>query len=808
MTVLANASIVAVPTHPPTTIAGTDRLSSAQSAHLRPSRWRPNSAYVLLVISAIANLIVALDAPLPVVRPVAGLFLLLVLPTYMVLFTRRWESSTLADAVLCSFGIVLLGVILGGLAINQLLPALGIERPLDRVPILVSADLVLLVLAWSCQRHWSTEPAFRTLLISRLGEVPTRDRSVLAVGVLLVIASIAGAIRLNNGTGGAVTTAMLFLGSLLIVALLRWRWRLLSATILVAIYLLALALLLMTSLRGWTIVGHDSQVEFDMFELTEISSVWRIQSFQSAYNACLSITIFPVMLSRLTGLSGVYVLKLLFPIIFALCPVIVYLIARRFGSRLISIMAAVYFIAFPTFFTDMPFLNRQAIAFVFLGLIILVLTNQKWRVKRRQLWIAALSVGVVISHYSTTYILIAIFMAALGARFLLAACERLLNRLGGRPAKARHQEPRVVGAGNIVFLVLLSLVWTGLITNTGGTIRDTTTQLMNVLGGSTGGQQSSDVSYSLLGGVRPSPDETLQAFVDSVYERTLVQRAEGEYYPLDVTTKYRTAIVEPDVLPLTFAGRALEELGVNVPWLNTTMRQGAARLLQVFIGLGLLVVLVRHTRGMRITQELFCLSVGAIVVLALMVVLPTLSVDYGVLRAFQQVLFLCAPLVALGSIASVSWVGDRRSIAMAGGLAVSFFLCLTGVVPQVIGGYGPQLHLNNAGEYYDIYYPQPEEEAAAVWLERELRTAGSGVFQTQIPGRLTYDLSSTIFVDRAVHPVTLRKEAHVLLGVNSTVHQRGTVWYSGDLLTYRYPIELLEQHKDLIYSSGSSVIYR
>ena len=33
----------------------------------------------------------------------------------------------------------------------------------------------------------------------------------------------------------------------------------------------------------------------------------------------------------------------------------VYLVARRYWSKQIAILAVVYFVGFPTFFTDMPF---------------------------------------------------------------------------------------------------------------------------------------------------------------------------------------------------------------------------------------------------------------------------------------------------------------------------------------------------------------------------------------------------------------------------------------------------------------------
>ena len=70
------------------------------------------------------------------------------------------------------------------------------------------------------------------------------------------------------------------------------------------IYLLSLSLLLMTSLRGWFVTGHDIQREFRVFELASGQGVWNIESFPDAYNACLSVTILPTIIERTTGISG------------------------------------------------------------------------------------------------------------------------------------------------------------------------------------------------------------------------------------------------------------------------------------------------------------------------------------------------------------------------------------------------------------------------------------------------------------------------------------------------------------------------
>jgi uncharacterized membrane protein len=787
-------------------------VSAVRAQPVRPPAVRPPrrwaSAVVLALVAVGATVVVAQDVATPVVRPVAGLLLLFGIPTYLVLATWRWKGTALLEAALCSFVAVLLAIMLGGLALNEGLPLLGVDRPLDRLPVLIATDVGLVALAMLRTRRRGGYHEFRAVRVTHRRSPARLDRWILGASLVLVAAAISGAIRLNNNAGGEVTMVMLCGVTIVLAALIRCRWRLRGTTIALTIYLLALALLFMTSLRGWDVIGHDSALEFYVYQLAHDNGLWQMEMFRSAYNACLSITILPSVVSVLTGVPGAYVFKVLFPLAFAACPVITYLIARRFASTRIAVLAATYFIAFPTFFTDMPFLNRQAIAFLFVGMIFLVATNARWSVRRRRLWVAALSVGVVLSHYSTTYVLIAILVSALTVRVVVALAARLIPRLRRLAPESLREEPRVLGLVNVTVLVVLAVVWTGPLTHTGGQVATTVAQLASALTGGGAGQQSSDVAYSIVGGTEVSREQRMQDFIDDTFEETAVARADGAYFPVELVQRYPTPVLEPAMMPLTPVGDALEVVGVDVAWLNDVMREGAARLLQLFVCIGFLFVLLRRARGLRVSGELFFLAIGAFAAIAAQVVLPALSVDYGVLRAFQQSLLVIAPFLAAGSVHILGPLGARWSSRIASGLALWFVLSLTGVVPQLTGGYGAQLHLNNSGEYYDLYYSHPEEVAAAAWIEDRVRADGEGVIKTQIPGSLLYGFSSEIFVDRIIYPAEVGPHDYVVLGATTVLEDRAVVEHGGDRLAYRYPIAFLDENKDLVFHDGKAVIYR
>jgi hypothetical protein len=356
----------------------------------------------------------------------------------------------------------------------------------------------------------------------------------------------------------------------------------------------------------------------------------------------------------------------------------------------------------------------------------------------------------------------------------------------------------------------MTFTWSGPLTGTGGQVERTVSSLASAMFGGAAGERSSDVSYSLFPAPTPPNSVLLQQYDESVLSASAADRANGAYYPADVVDRFPITLSPPTELPLTWVGRALSATGIDVSLANTIMRQGAARLLQIFVCVGFLVVLLRRARGLRVDRETYLLAVAAFLVVLTQVVLPSLSVDYGVLRAFQQSLFILAPFLAVGSVHVFGWFGRAVSTRLAIGTAIFFFLSLTGVVPQVLGGYPPQLHLNNSGDYYDLYFAHPQDAAVVAWLQSRVAAEGGGEIQSTVPqDRYSYALvSSGDIAIEGPFPALIRPSSYVLLSSTVLDKQQDSVTYQGTTLTYRFPLEFLEETKNLIYSSPGSAVYR
>ncbi len=736
-------------------------------------------------------------------------------PLRLVSWKVGWQTTSRAEQIVYSFATVLLALMVGGLALNTVLPWVGVARPLDPAPVLISFDLAMVgLVTWRRDR---VPPPARVL--TTWVPYSPRDVGVIVVALLALLLVCLGAVRLNNGAGGEVSLVGLVCIALDWAILLRDRYRLRSGPVHLSLYILGLALLLMTSLRGWLTTGHDIQKEYRLFRLVLDHGVWDMAAYRDAYNACTSITILPTLVHNLTGLDPIYVMKVIPSLVFATCPVMVYLISQRFVTRGPALLGVLVFMAFPTYFSDMPFLTRQEYAFTFLGVGLLAVTNLRFSVRRRRVTFGVFAAGVLLSHYSTTYVLIGMLLLGLTVHYAIKWLGRgLPQRLSWlrrhRPAGgARTRDVRfVIGVTNLVVLVGMTLFWTQVVTGTTGHLVETLTgTVVELLHPGTQDSRSSDTGYTLFGGNKVTADERIAQYRVEQVDLLASERSRRVFLPLASVDGAATPALDAVALPKTRLGLALDRVGIDVQTVNGLVRSVAARLLQVFVVVGMIAVLLGYRRKwVNASPELTLLAGSSFVIVLTQVVLPQLSLEYGVLRAFQQSLFLLAPFLAIGMLVTLAPL-RRAASATAGVLGLLFLLSLTGVVPQLTGGYPAQLHLNDVGEYYDIYYTRPPEVAAADWMLARVHAEGWSDEDNVQTDRFSYSrIQSFTRIDTGsdIFPVQLRAKAYTLLTAATVQQRRASLAVQGDVITYRYPVALLASMKDLVYSNGDASVYR
>jgi uncharacterized membrane protein len=764
-----------------------------------------------------------------------GAPLVLLIPGLLSLIVFEVPTIARATRVVLALGLSIVELFILGLITNTVLPRVGIPRPLDTEWVVwIVSTLILTLLALSFRNLTPITLSIRTARAI----VKKSDIIFLVAPLALLGMSIQGAHIQNNGGANTLTVVMLVGVAVYSFFLYRYAARVHEYTVIAGIFLLALTLLLMTSLRGWFISGHDIQREYFAFQLTKDAGMWSMAAFQDAYNACLSITILPTMLVNMFHVADAYVFKVLFQLIFATVPVVVYLLARRMLSIPLAFLASLVFMGFPTFFQDMPFLIRQEVAFLMVGLMFVVLFEDSLHRSLRNSLFLLFGIGVVLSHYSTTYTILFIFLVTALATPLVYRAVRFIRRVPlcgdsavGPITETEPLPTRRVTLALVGILACVALVWTSGITGTDQHTRDVAGNVWSAVVGGVGDQTRSVDVLALFSFGRVESGRTIDEYITNVVE-PLRAESPDEFYASSTYSSFPQMTVPPTVLATTHFGAWPSFMPLNIGTILNVAGKSIAKLIQVAVLIGFLAVLMRRRWIRQIDTEYYVLASSALLFVLLCVAVPLLSVEYGLFRAFQQSLLLFAPLLIVGLLVVGQGISKLytsvatrithsiehrlhafRAETAAALLAVVFLVYATGVVSQLIGRNVPPVHLNSRGDEYNHYVTEPEEVEAIQWLVERLEiekslTGRQPVVQSDRYGEKKLRAFLLERVDGNIYPGSIRKDSYVFIGPAILERNTATVRYEGALIKYYYPLDFLNEHKSIVYSNDRVRIYR
>ncbi len=765
---------------------------------------RPVLSLAAVVVPAlVANILAVTGFHAPFWGPAIGFWFLILNPAYLLCTTDIWGGSNAIERVGYSVTGVLLWLMLSGLVLNTILPVLGVAGPLASSLVVAVGDLATIAL-YLFREHRPAIPKWSEWRRS----LSTLEIRVIITAAISPVLGVLGANRLNNGSDDTIALATLVVVVLAVIMLLRWHRIISDETIGIALFFVALALLVSNSLRGWYVTGHDIQTEYRVFQLTAAHNRWNVGSLHSAYNACLSLTILPTEINNIVHVDAPYVYKFFFQFLFALCPTLVYAISRRFAPKSFAVLGSTYFIGFPTFFNDMPFLNRQEIAFLFVCVGVLSITNRAWPRRRRRIVLYIAAVGLELSHYSSTYLFLGVLLVSLLVEPAIRLVASLIYKIRGISGEPWPKSTRTIGFGPVAVVAIIIAIWGGLLTQTAGSLVTQLNAAVQQITTTTAG-----TSYSLFSGSGISPQEAL-ANTRAAELRQNVDSPASMYIPASVVEQYQTPIDSEPNLPLTRIGRALATVGVPISGLNTAVRQGAAKDEQLFVVVGFAGFAFSSRLRRRVSLELLYICFASIVMVAFFAVFPSLAVDYGVLRAFQESLLLTSTVLVIGSVVTFSSFGMKWALRITTNVAVLFFISTIGLMPQLLGGYPAQLGLNNSGSYYDIFYTQPQEVRAVNWLSRQPGVLPTGVqapMGQSTAGRFDFNTPSTVNGKQGVadiYPALILRSDWIILGYATVRYGRAPISINGSLYQYQYPVAPLQGNKNLVFNDGGTQIYR
>ena len=764
---------------PEPSLAGPEMASTTATSPSQgvAPRYRPGDLVTTALL--LGALDVAVSHPHFLAARLLALAIALLLPGALAVEASRarFGSRYAQAALVVGAGVA---VVMGlALVMSTVLPSLGVKRPLDREPFAIGLNVVVVALALICPK--GRDPVLNLVKPSNplLFGRPQLWHLVLLLPVLAII----GVERLNSGHSAIVVQLTIVASALsLVLGFLEARAGRHKRAQMV-LFCAALALLYLFSFRGNYLFGYDIQQEFQRFSYTFGAGRWSRPADGDPYASMLSITALPAALSKLTSISGMYLFKGLYPVFVALVPGLSYELARRWLNGGAAFVGAAYMIVLTDFSSQLVALARQETAFLFFALLVVALFADELSGKRRQAVIAALLAALVVSHYSTSYVAVAL----LGCTWLGYGLLRLLLRR--RLAPAVGLVTVLLGIGMIVGW---DVVYTHSTHNVTKFVASMAVQGLRIL---PYGKGESLVQRYLSGnvGTTMSPAQYYVAV-------GVAARASEPWlhpYPASLTRLYPA-----HAAPATYSLPAL--LPGSAPIVNDVMILVDELLLfAIACGVALSFLQRLTKRGVRAPLEVSVMLFAFLAFLALIRLSGTVAGSYNADRAQLQASIVLA--VALGM--SAEWLIVRlRAGTLFVGALILMLLAGTGETAVLTGG-SPSAILANSGTQYDYFVISGGEVSAARWLVANMGPHHVVYTDDFGPLRIWDATSFAPLPHTWLTPTALDQGAWVYATASDVTQGRAYGSISGARVSYRFPARFLHHVDDLVYSDPTARVY-
>jgi uncharacterized membrane protein len=367
----------------------------------------PSFVAIIIVLQVALYLTFFFD--IAVARQVVGFIYLTFIPGFVILKLLKQDNLGLAETVLFSVGLSVAFVMLVGLVINELGLLVGIKQPLEPLILVLVISGFVLFGALACYFKGSHD-------LQPIGL--TKNTIVKSFMLcLLPVLTIVGAYFANVTEN---TSILLFalVAVLAVFAVAVFSTRLITPKLyFIVVFVIAITLLFQYSLMSNYVQGFDIKGEYYVATLTQSAGLWNATAFFTnlqlgRFYGMLSITILPTIYSNILNMDITWVFKIVYPLIFALVPLALYLLWRGKFGAVVAFFSAFFFMSQLTFYTEMLGLERQMIGEVFLVLLLIVLFSKSLSPKNVKILFLIFGFCLIVSHYSLA-LLFAFFISVI-----------------------------------------------------------------------------------------------------------------------------------------------------------------------------------------------------------------------------------------------------------------------------------------------------------------------------------------------------------------------------------------------------------
>ena len=750
-----------------------------------------NIFLTMLILGLIENFLILFDIQYFYLRAIFSFIFLISIPGLLIMLMLKVRKIGFWEYFVYTIGLSIAFLIFGGLAINGILPWLHItDKPLSLIPLLISFDIFLSLLGLTAYK--------RNKDISLKIKLPKLDwlnRILFIIPMIFLLLSILGAITLNNGGPNYLTVIMLGGIVLYILGVVLFR-KILDQNIYPwAIFMISLSLLLMYSLRSWHIIGWDINLEYKIFRLTESNYLWSLTNINNDYNACLSITILPTILHKFLNINSEYIFKLLYPLLFTEVPLTIYLFSKHYTKNIVAFLASFFFIIQPTFYETMPALARQEVAFIYFSLFLFALFTNNIRFSIKNILVLLFGATMIVSHYSTSYIALALIIFT----YIFRKIFNINSNLNKQKILQNNPNHKI-RLSIILILIIFTFIWNTQLTNSSHSLIETIHYtLMNINKTFTEEMKSTSLKSLFFYSDSSYTNDQLNSFIENyipwyLEANNIKPILNNEKYTL--TIKPRTSFDTRNI----FATQFVKYIYLLAKFIIA---------LSLLLGFIYLVYIFKKD-GTKVDLEYIYLSSIGVFLILLILVLPYLSIAYNFERLLQQNLIFLSLIIVFGIQLLFKYLGKIKYIIISI-VFIIYFIYLSGVLAPILGGENSLFLLNNGIEY-DSYYTHNIEIQAIVWLDKYSDSKNNLYADRFAELKIDAYSKKNYRIIPYIIPDVINRSGYIYTSYTNIMEEIASIderqYFMKGVAFTNYPFDFINNNKSLIYNNGGAKIYR
>jgi len=366
-----------------------------------------NYRFFIVILFVHAALFLGILGDFQVYRSVVGFGYLLFVPGVVILRLLKLKNIDTTEKILFSVCLSIGFLMITFLFLDLCASAVGLLQPFSDNLIITACSIILVPLSLI---------KVDTSVNESVSKVADNRRRLLAAGVVFTLIIILGfyGLLLVNQSGHSIFLLLFIVSvSVIICAVYIWKKLFPSSLYPLVLFIACLTLLLFISNDTALVTNHitgrgDQWIEFSTFRFTSLNSGWvsfipasGAQNFLQTYST-LSVTILPIVFERITGLGEALLFKMVYPIIVSFVAFGTYALYRTQADKKIAFLAAFFFITVSVGKGWGP--DKQLVAQLFFIALLLVIFKKGLPNLQKYLLFLIFSTGLVVSHYSLSYI--------------------------------------------------------------------------------------------------------------------------------------------------------------------------------------------------------------------------------------------------------------------------------------------------------------------------------------------------------------------------------------------------------------------